>query len=183
MLLLLLIVAGAVVLSTLATTRGGIVTAGEACLVLHRERARGVHPQLQQLLDVWAREGTHNIVIAGGTVGGVPYVGGLRTQADQDAAAARGLTNAPALKDTPHGRGAALDVWPEGFDPARGFTTQPEMLKRCDDFGAFAVRYGFVSGKGFNMTAPDGTRGDRVHVELPNWRALPFPPPDYGGAA
>lgn len=177
-----LLILGAFVV-TLRTTRGGTATVGEACLVLHRERADGVHPQLQQLLDVWSREGTHNIVIAGGTVRGVRYVGGLRTQADQDEAAEHGLTKAPALVDTAHGRGAALDVWPEGFDPSRGFTTQPEAHAQALAFLDFAERYGFDTGRNYAMVAPDGTRGDLVHVQLPNWRMLPFPPPNYGGAS
>lgn len=167
--LVLLLIGVAVMVMSLGATRGGRVTGG-AVFVYHRERADGVHPQLQQLLDAWAREGTHNVVVAD-----YPGPGGLRTdEAEQQELHADGLSGAASLIDTPHGRGAALDVHPEGFDPHRGFGSQADAELRLRAFGEFAERYGFVWGGRWS-------KPDMPHVELPNWRALPFPPPQYTG--
>lgn len=146
--------------------------------VLARERADGVHPELKALLDAWEHEGTHVVVVAGGPTW--PYSGGLRTDEEQSAAHAGGLSNASNLKDTPHGRGAALDIWPAGFNPNADFTAQPHMRALMADFGTWAESYGLVwGGRWKTATWPDG---DMAHVELKNWRSLPYPPPDYGAA-
>lgn len=155
-----------------------VTTKGPGATVFHRERARGVHPDLQQLLDDWAQSGTHDIVIAGGN--GWPN-GGLRTKAEVDAAHAGGLSNATDLSQTPHGRGAALDVWPVGFVPSKSFDAQPGMQDLMKAFGDFAVAKSLVWGGRFSGTySPTSTvSGDWPHVELANWTSLPFPPPDY----
>lgn len=145
--------------------------------VMHRERADGVHPDLLWLLDEWERDGTHVVEIAGGPNWSPP--GGLRTNpAEQSAAAAGGLSNASTLASTPHGRGAALDVWPYGFNPHRSYDAAdqlPDAHALMMTFADFAAARGFVVGRDFKTP-------DDPHVELANWVALPFPPPDYRGA-
>lgn len=136
--------------------------------VLNRERASGVLQPLQVVLDRWELEGTHTIVIAGGP--SWPYPGGLRTDAsEQAAAAAGGLSRATTLDSTPHGRGAALDVWPEGFDPRRGFDTQPGMKHLMAVFGEWAERQGLEWGGRWQQP-------DMPHVQLRDWRQYPYPP-------
>jgi hypothetical protein len=150
--------------------------------VFNRERANGVHPRLQELLDAWTREGTWNIVIGGGS--GFPN-GGLRTQEEVDAANAAGNSRATDVSQTPHGRGAALDVWPEGFSPFLSFADQPDMQDMMQQFGEWAESHGMVWGgrfRGVYGSDPSIT-GDWPHVELPQWVALPYPPPDYANGA
>jgi hypothetical protein len=142
--------------------------------VRERQRADGVHPALQALLDAWEREGTHTVVVGGGD--DWPS-GGVRTDAlGQASAAAAGLSNAITLAQTPHGRGAALDIWPDGFDPRRSFDAQPGMRELMAVFGQWAEAKGFAWGGRW-------TKPDMPHVEIRDWRSLPFPPPDYRGAA
>jgi hypothetical protein len=138
-----------------------------------RPPADGVHPAIRALLDAWEREGTHIVVIGGG--GSWPS-GGLRVdESSQAAAAAAGLSSAATLATTPHGRGAALDVWPEGFNPHRSFEEQPGMRELMVVFGEWAEAKGFAWGGRW-------AKPDMPHVELRDWRSLPFPPPDYRGA-
>lgn len=172
-----MLVVAAVVLLGLA---GGAAQALElgAGRVRHRDRADGVHPDLQWLLDQWEVEGSHTIVIAGGD--DWPYSGGVRVdETSQAAAAGAGLSKASTLQDTPHGRGAALDIWPEGFNPHRGFD-DPDQLEGAQQlmhvFGEWAESKGFTWGGRWQ-------RPDEPHVEITNWRDLPFPPPDYRGAS
>ncbi len=134
----------------------------------HIERALGVHPSLLALLEDWNRFGLHDVVIAGGE--GWPN-GGLRTDVlEQHKAFVAGLTKARTLADTPHGRGAALDVWPRGFNPHRGFDTQPDMPDLFRVFGQFAEDRGFVWGGDW------ASFQDLPHVEIADWRHLPYPP-------
>ena len=148
--------------------------------VLHRERAVGVRADFADLLDDWERDGTHDVVI--------PPDGGLRLdEANQAAKAAIGLSAAKTLRSTPHGRGAALDVWPRDFlahvpvshgGTARRWTSweklPAEIREQFAAFGRFAeVRRFKWGGRWVSRTFPNG---DQPHVELPNWQALPFPP-------
>lgn len=151
-------------------------TTGYGATVFNRERAAGVHPDLQNLLDDWIREGSHDVIIGGG---GIYPNGGLRTDAQAQAdAAANGLTNATTLKMTPHGRGAALDVWPVGFNPNVAWDYQPAAVKQMFlDFGSWAEGKGFTwGGRWSSATFPNG---DQPHIEMKNWLSLPYPPPNY----
>ncbi len=143
--------------------------------VAHIERALGVHPSLLALLEDWNRLGSHDVVIAGGE--GWPN-GGLRTDVlEQHKAFVAGLTKARTLADTPHGRGAALDVWPYGFNPHRGFDGQLDMPALFRVFGQFAEDRGFVWGGRWDFHTPGSTlSGDYPHVEVADWRHLPYPP-------
>lgn len=149
-------------------------------LVLHRERAVGVHPKLMLLLDDWSRLGTFPILVAPD--------GGLRQGALAAAAQLsfylRGLSKAKTLEATPHGRGAALDLYPVGFDARQGLSRQPTIRQKWLTLIAFAEARGLQSGRYWtSFTAPDGTTGDWPHLEVAEWRALPYPPPDYTQAA
>jgi len=144
--------------------------------VLQRENARGVHQDLQGLLDEWERVGTHQVLIPSS-----PW-GGLRTsEADQASYAGDGYSAAATLRATPHGRGGGLDVWPVGFEHYVNGTWQAvpaELKQRFTDFGVFAELNGFVwGGRWRSASYPNG---DQPHVELRNWRSLPFPPPPGG---
>lgn len=145
-------------------------------LVLHRERAEGVHSSLIALLDAWEREGSFPILVAPD--------GGLRIGAIAAASQLRfyltGLSKAKTLSETPHGRGAALDIYPVGFDSKKGLSKQPEIRAKWLTLIAFAQARGFISGKDWtSFVAPDGTTGDWPHLQMANWTKLPYPPPDY----
>lgn len=163
-----LLTAAAIAAAVAVGTKKAISLSGR---VQNRERAAGVAPELSALLDAWELEGTHQVQIGGGP--SWPYNGGVRRDAAAQAAAfAAGLSNAQQLSDTAHGRGGALDVWPAGFNPNRGFETQPGMEQLFKVFGQWAESKGFVWGGRWSTP-------DLPHVELRNWRSLPFPP---GGA-
>jgi hypothetical protein len=169
-------------LAVLVLNRPSSQVGASGVTIFNRERASGVHPDLQALLDAWLQEGTFDISIGGG--GGFPN-GGLRTQGDVDTAAAAGLSNATELSQTAHGRGGAIDVWPAGFNPFRSFDEQPGMQDLMRSFGQWAQSKGFVWGGTFGGFYSSSARvtGDWPHVEMRNWRSLPFPPPDYGAYA
>lgn len=151
--------------------------------VLMRFRAARVHPSLSALLDAWELEGAHRVVVAPD--------GGVRGDAARQAQlAVQGLSNAGDLASTPHGRGAALDVWPASFLPhvpvtAGGLAARwtpweklPNEVKLdFQTFGLFAEARGFTwGGRWRSATFPNG---DQPHVEVKAWRTLPFPPPTY----
>lgn len=148
---------------------------GTGARVYNRERAEGVRSELQDLLLAWEQYGTHDVQIATN--------GGLRTsQAVQAQLAAEGGSNATSLRQTPHGRGAALDVWPVGFERYVNGTWQavPEELRaQFEAFGAFAEGRGFVwGGRWRSAKFPNG---DQPHVEIRGWQSLPYPPTQTQG--
>jgi hypothetical protein len=136
--------------------------------VLNRERAAGVRPELLTLLDAWEREGTHAVMVA--PDGGARI--GPEAAAKQAAFFKSGASKAATLADTPHGRGAALDVYPVGFNPGKSMDSQPDMRARFRVFGEWAERKGFVWGGRWASFGPDG---DAPHIELQNWRRFPMP--------
>lgn len=177
MLVLFFLVVGLFTLSRFAGTPGGqSVPIGEA-RVFNRERADGVHPSLQALLNAWEAQGTFHVTVAGGSFPN----GGLRGELDVAKAQALGVSRAEDLSQTAHGRGAAIDVWPLNFDPFKSFQEQPDMFPLFMEWAAFVERHGFKSGRHFtNIVAPDGVVGDWPHAEMYDWRSLPYPPPQYG---
>lgn len=138
--------------------------------VQQRQRAAGCLQPIQDALDAWEREGTHDVLIAPD--------GGLRVDEEKQARyAAQGNSNAATLEDTPHGRGAAADVYPVSF--------LPHLQKRWEDvpasvqlefatFGRFCEARGLVWGG--RWRGKTFANGDQPHIEIPNWRSLPFPP-------
>ena len=85
--------------------------------IINRQNADGVKDVLQQLLDIWLIEGTHDIEI--------PAIGGYRfgpiDEAQQEELFRQKMTRASTLRQTPHGRRCGLDAYPVGFNPHRSF--------------------------------------------------------------
>lgn len=148
--------------------------------VHHLERAEGCLLPLHQLLADWARSGRHDVLVAPN--------GGLRTDAvKQSTLASLGLSRAKELRHTPHGRGAAVDVWPASFlahvpvaegGTARRWTSWDNLPVGVQAdfmaFGEFAESHGFTwGGRWRSASFP---HGDQPHVEMRGWTALPFPP-------
>lgn len=164
----LVLLAGPSIADAAATISGSKIT--------NRSAATGVSPEMQHLLDLWEAQGWFTISI------GVPFAGfpggGLRTAADaggQQAACEGGLSNACTLATTPHGRGGALDIWPQGFNPLLTFDAQPGMLDLMTQFGQWAQSQGYTWGG--SWATPD-----YPHVEEKDWPSLPYPPPNYASA-
>lgn len=173
------LVLAVVALALLGGVSTKAVTPGARVRVFGRERLAGVHPSLLQLLDEWEQLGTHDVEIPS-----YPPAG-LRTDADTQARLADGgFSGATTLASTPHGRGAAIDVWPVGFAQHVNGTwaAVPAAIKgQFQVFGEFAEARGFTwGGRWRTATLPNG---DQPHVELKNWRTLPFPPPPGGYTA
>lgn len=146
------------------------VPVGEA-RVFARERLDVVHPDLRALVLKWEQEGTFHVYVASG----------LRTAEEQLELFRQGLTRAMAPTDSPHGRAAAVDIHPLGFDDAKCFNAQPWALVLMNRFGEWAESHGAVWGgrfSGFYGPCRE-VEGDRPHIELKGWRAMPYPPPDY----
>jgi hypothetical protein len=131
--------------------------------VQFRERASGVVPPLQAFLDWWEQQGPFPVLVAPD--------GGLRfDEAKQRKYYEQGLSKAATLADTPHGRGAALDLWPVGFQPAKKLDEQPDIKKKFTEMGRIAKTQ-------FNLTWGGDWGWDYPHVEVKNWRKLyPYPP-------
>lgn len=133
--------------------------------VWHRQRATGVHPALLGFLDAWDSWATAPFPIV------VCPEGGLRTDdGKQRMLYANGKSKAKTLADTPHGRGAAVDVAPYRRNADGLFA--PDYSNRTDFFviGEFAEGLGLVWGGRFKSFF------DGPHVEMPNWRSLPYSP-------
>lgn len=177
-----LAVVGGIIVTTAGTTAAAalISTTGR---VGHIEHAKGTHPALRGLLRGWDSVGTHEVDVAPADTDWTP-TGGLRTSdAEEAAAAAAGLSHATTLSQSPHGRGCALDVWPRGFNPRRGFDSQPGMEQMMRLFGEWAQNQAVtVDGVTYTFTWGGSwkTLVDLPHVELKGWQHMPFPPPDYG---
>lgn len=145
--------------------------------VTGRQWAAGCRRELLALLDAWEVDGTHDVLVPGPdelrAFSGPPA--GLRAGPDAEAAQAQayaqGLTQARTLRDTPHGVGAALDVWPVGFDPRIPWERQPgEVRSQFLAFGVFAEARGFVWGG--RWRSAKFPHGDQPHVEIRPWRAV-----------
>lgn len=148
--------------------------------VLHIERAAGCLLPLHVLLQAWTEQGKHDVLVAPN--------GGLRTNAVRQATlASLGLSRAKELRSTPHGRGAAVDVWPCSFLPyvpeeeggtGKRWTSWDNLPVgvKADFlvFGEFAESRGFTWGGRWRHA--DFPHGDQPHVQMKGWTALPFPP-------
>ena len=157
-------------------TSGTAAAAVSSPRVRHRERAKGVRRELQDLLDEWELYGTHDVELPA-----TPWPGLRTSEADQASYAAGGVSGASTLQQTAHGRGGALDVWPVGFAAyvAGTWDAVPAELKaKFQAFGAFAEARGFIWGGRWRTAALPN--GDQPHVQMANWQQLPFPPPEGG---
>lgn len=141
-----------------------------SAMVHNKDRANGAHAELRKLLEDWEREGTHEVTVA--VDGGLRW--GLDAEQKQKGFFDAGLSKAATLKQTPHGRGAALDVHPVGFNPNAGFDTQPGMREKFVSFGTWAESKGFTWGGRFGSFGKDG---DLPHIEIKNWATrFAYPP-------
>lgn len=131
--------------------------------LLHEERLRGVHPDLVLFCRRLAGLMPFDILV----------VYGLRTELEQVSLYARGrteagdiVTNAVHAEDTPHGRGAAVDLVPmvNGHPDWHAKELYQQMADVCP-------AYGIKWGGSFHGLA------DLDHFEIVAWKTLPFPPP------
>lgn len=138
------------------------------------EYADGVLDPLQQLLNLLMLEGEGEWTI--------PEHGGYRygpiDEAKQEELFRTKQSKAKSLKQTPHGRRAAVDLWPKGFNPNRSFEhpSNVGMLERFKYWGAFVDKHGPALGirwgghfNGF------GQYGDMPHCEMSDWARRAFP--------
>lgn len=153
--------------------------------VHHRERAQGVHALLVAFLDWWEVNGPFEVTVVN--------QGGLRSQRVVSELYAQGRTqpgppcrctprpcmkhplgltvsNARLAAETAHGRAGALDLapWVDGEIP----------WQKWDLFevvGQFGEEHGLEWGGRW----PE--RKDGPHLQVPNWRELPFPGVSHSG--
>lgn len=161
----------------LAVAVVGVMLATGGARILRPELSAGLRPELLDFLAWWELHGAFDLVIAGPDAlwtwvprGGVRQ--GPDDEATQAAAFKEGLTLAKTLADTAHGRAAALDAWPVGFDPRIPWERQPATMKlKFAAYGAAAEARGLRWGG--RWVSFGGGAGDQPHVEVPHWRTLP----------
>lgn len=157
----------------LATVVIVLVTKGKASTlpltgnpVLRRDRANGVDQRLQDFLDWWEGYGPFPLTVM--------IDGGVRTdEAKQAQFFATGVSGAKTLAETPHGRGGAMDLYPTINGEIRGLLYDPDQEEAATYFrqmGALAKEHGLKWGGDWLR------RKDLPHVEVPDWKELPFPP-------
>lgn len=132
--------------------------------VLHRERADGVDLRLQGFLDWWAGHGAFPLLVL--------TDGGVRTnEALQAHFFEAGVSKAKTLAETPHGRAGALDLAPliHGNVP-------------WTDMGLFRTIGIAAEKQGFQWGGRWTNPVDCPHVQVPNWKLLPFPPVPVGAS-
>ncbi len=124
--------------------------------VFERQRAAGIHPDLQKALDEWSKYGPFPIMVGDN--------GGLRNDATQLMLYMRGVTNAITASTSAHGRGAAVDLWPvvDGQPTFNNTALYQQMGKWFKDRG-------FIWGGDWKSPV------DMPHIEIPNWTSLPYP--------
>jgi peptidoglycan L-alanyl-D-glutamate endopeptidase CwlK len=133
-------------------------------MILHPERLRGLHPGLLR----FAKEAEHVFEAEYD----LAIVSGLRTETEQEALFAKGrttpgpiVTKAQHALQTAHGRGCALDFCP--VSRATGWLWEDEEAFRL--VGVYGEALGLTWGGRWPMR-------DLGHLEVPNWRSLPFTP-------
>lgn len=137
--------------------------------VLKRERANGLHPELQLALDEW--NGRFALMV----------ISGGRNEQQQNELYAKGrtvsgaiVTDAEHAEDTAHGRFGAFDFAPAPNGLPVYDTDKPENRALWDEanahFKKYAVDTRIVLGNGSI---------DWGHVQIHNWRMLAYPAPDY----
>jgi hypothetical protein len=138
--------------------------------VLNVERAKGVDGVLLAFLQWWQENGSFDILVA--PDGGLRI--GAQAEANQLRYFSQGNSNAKTLRETPHGRGAALDLWPVGFNPDIPITLSSPMEVNCKAefyaIGEAAEAFGLTWGGRWSRPY------DLPHVQVKNWTALPYPP-------
>jgi len=135
------------------------------------ERARGCDSRLLDFLAWWQENGSFDILVA--PDGGVRI--GMAAEQRQLQYFNTGTSKAKTLRETPHGRGAAFDLWPVGFNPSGVALTRSSAMhvnKKAEFYaiGQAAEAFGLIWGGNWK------TLYDLPHVEVPNWQQLPYPP-------
>jgi len=129
--------------------------------VLYMQRAKGLLPELQAKIVEW--DLPFDIMVAPG--------GGLRTNpAEQLLYYQQGNSKAKTLAETPHGRGAAVDMWPVTFNPSIDLKAQPVAFEQFKQMRQWAL------DKGLKLIGSVDESWDYPHWELPNWTRYPYPP-------
>lgn len=138
--------------------------------VFHDERVQGLAPELVLAVEEYARYGPLPITVTSG----------LRTDEEQRALYAKGrtvagsiVTNAQTAADSAHGRAAAFDFAPVrevSNGAVRRVWLGEEAEEKYRVVGEWFEARGLVWGGRWRGLV------DMPHVELLNWRALPFPP-------
>lgn len=151
---------------------------GSRSNILNVERAKDVNVKLLAFLEWWRANKSFDLIVA--PSGGLRF--GYEAEQKQLQFYNQGNSNARTLQETPHGRGAALDLWPAGFNPSipiprsvsgppvSGGTLQPLAESRFFEMGVAAENFGLKWGGRWKSPY------DLPHIEVPNWGALPYPP-------
>lgn len=125
-----------------------------------KERALGVDPRLTAFLDWWETHGPFELMVL--------HDGGIRAdERRQQALFEQGRSRANTLSKTPHGRAGAVDVapWVDSQVPWNKWD-----LFLC--MGIIAEMHGLKwGGRWENLR-------DGPHLEVSDWQALPYPPPN-----
>lgn len=138
--------------------------------VFHRERADALDVRLQVALDTYAENGPFPLVVVDGLRVG-PAAEAAQLQYFND-----GRSHAKTLDQTPHGRGGAFDF--AVVDQSSGVAVL-RTLSAADNADTYRAVGEYFEGLGFTWGGRwggFGAHGDSVHVEVPDWRSLPFPP-------
>ena len=135
------------------------------------EKLADVNPLFRNLIDEWkTAKQTFPIQIDDGLRKGV------EAELAQKSYFAKGMSKAKTLRETPHGRGAAIDIRPVSFTPAMERLAWPDVPEKVKTefyiFGLFAENRGFKwGGRWRNATFP---YGDQRHIEIVGWERIPF---------
>lgn len=139
---------------------GGVRNVGK---VYHREMADPLDARLRAALDEYAVGGPWPIRLTSG------LRIGPAAEVEQLSYFNTGKSKAKTLDQTPHGRGGAFDFGVVNVPLVSIHTAKdhPELYAQC---AAFFEARGLVWGGRFPGFY------DGPHIEVPNWRALPYPP-------
>lgn len=136
--------------------------------VFNLQNLDGCDARLLAFVDWWELHGSFPVTFAADS--------GVRTdEAHQADLFLTGKSNARTLADTAHGRGGGIDGYPAVLNEAGDgvssilVDSSAETLRRYREWGEAGKRCGLVWGG-------DWTLRDYPHLELPDWKRLPYPP-------
>lgn len=131
--------------------------------LLHRERAEGVDKRLLEFLNFWAAAGPFPIMVM--PSGGVRYNEALQLELFR-----RGVSKAKTLAESAHGRAGAVDVGPVVLGASgQVIALLDNDVESFRQIGELAKSRGLVWGGDWKFH-------DAFHLEVPDWKRLPFPP-------
>ncbi len=143
--------------------------------VFHFNRCAGCDPRLIDFLVWWQTHGPFPVTI--------PQTGGIRnSEAEQMRLYVSKKSKARSLAETPHGRGGAIDAYPAILDPTGTYVANihldvknqqsRELFQR---FGVLARDHGLEWGGDFKPLDAHGIGWDCPHIQVPDWKELPYP--------